>query len=161
MSKVALYPGMFDPLHNGHLDVITRASRLFDTVIVCVFVNAAKGALFSEGERVRMIERATRHLPGVRVDQSRDLVARYAVDRQVDVIIRGLRAVMDFDYEFQIALLNRKLAPELDTLFVLTSDQYAYLSSTMVKELARYRADVRPFVPDVVARALEGKFPAE
>lgn len=149
-AQIALYPGSFDPIHLGHVDVIERVSRLFDRVVVAVFVNAAKAPWFSAEERVAMAREATRHLPNVRVDQSDDLLVRYAAGAGVGVVVRGLRAVLDFDYEFQTALMNKRLAPRLETLFILTSERYSYLSSTIVKELARYNADLDGLVPDDV-----------
>lgn len=160
MGRIAVYPGSFDPIHNGHLDVIERAARLFSPLIVTVFVNQAKRPLFDGEERVELVRQVTAHIPGVVVDQSQDLLVQYAEKRQVDVIIRGLRAVLDFDYEFQIALMNKKMAPRLDTIFMLTNESHAYLSSTLIKELASYRADVHALVPPPVAAALARKFMA-
>lgn len=154
----ALYPGSFDPIHNGHIDVIERACRIYGELVVTVFVNSSKSPLFNVEERVGLVTDATRHLPGVVVEQSRDLLVRYAVNRGIDVVIRGLRAVLDFDYEFQIALMNRKMAPDIETIFMLTSEHHAYLSSTLVKELARYGADVQGLVPESVVAALTKKF---
>ncbi len=154
----ALYPGSFDPIHNGHLDVIERAARTYGGLTVTVFVNSSKTPLFDAEERVNLVAMATRHIPGVVVDQSRDLLVRYAKNRSINVIIRGLRAVLDFDYEFQIALMNRKMAPDIETIFMLTSEHHAYLSSTLVKELARYGAEVQDLVPEPVIAALTKKF---
>ncbi len=154
----ALYPGSFDPIHNGHLDVIERAVRTYGELTVTVFVNSSKSPLFEAEERVELVHEATRHLPGIVVEQSRDLLVRYAMSRGIDVVIRGLRAVLDFDYEFQIALMNRKMAPDIETIFMLTSEHHAYLSSTLVKELARYGADVHGLVPEPVKVALTKKF---
>ncbi|MHB1954548.1 MAG: pantetheine-phosphate adenylyltransferase [Sulfobacillus sp.] len=155
---LALYPGSFDPIHNGHLDVIERAARMFGSLRITVFVNSSKAPLFSAEERVALVKAATSHIPGIVVEQSRDLLVRYAQNEGIDVIIRGLRAVLDFDYEFQIALMNRKLAPTIETIFMLTSEHHAYLSSTLVKELARYGADIEALVPSPVAAALVAKF---
>jgi pantetheine-phosphate adenylyltransferase len=154
----ALYPGSFDPIHNGHLDVIERAARMFHSLRITVFVNSSKAPLFSADERVELVRAATRHISGVTVEQSRDLLVRYAQAQGFDIVIRGLRAVLDFDYEFQIALMNRKMAPGVETIFMLTSEHHAYLSSTLVKELARYGADIRELVPEPVAFALIQKF---
>jgi pantetheine-phosphate adenylyltransferase len=154
----ALYPGSFDPIHNGHLDVIERAARMFHSLRITVFVNSSKAPLFSADERVELVRAATRDIPGVTVEQSRDLLVRYAQAQGFDIVIRGLRAVLDFDYEFQIALMNRKMAPGVETIFMLTSEHHAYLSSTLVKELARYGADVHELVPEPVATALIQKF---
>lgn len=157
-SLRALYPGSFDPIHNGHLDVIERAARIYGGLTVTVFVNSSKTPLFDAEERVHLVYEATRHLQGIVVEQSRDLLVRYAQSRSIDVVIRGLRAVLDFDYEFQIALMNRKMAPDIETIFMLTSEHHAYLSSTLIKELARYGADVDGLAPAPVVQALTQKF---
>lgn len=157
-SPKALYPGSFDPFHNGHLDVVERVARMFDEVVVVVFVNRGKPSLFTPDERSQMILAATSHLPNVRVDQSRDLVVRYAHQAGASVIVRGLRAVLDFDYEFQIALMNKRMAEDVDTLFLLTSEHYSYLSSSIVKELAAYHADISPLVPPAIQEVLMRKF---
>lgn len=157
-SLRALYPGSFDPIHNGHLDVIERAARIYGGLTVTVFVNSSKTPLFDAEERVHLVYEATRHLHGIVVEQSRDLLVRYAESRGIDVVIRGLRAVLDFDYEFQIALMNRKMAPGIETIFMLTSEHHAYLSSTLIKELARYGADVEGLAPEPVIQALTQKF---
>lgn len=154
----AVYPGSFDPLHNGHLDVIERISGMFDEVTVTVFVNASKTALFSADERTAMVKAATAHIPNLHVDQSQDLLVRYVRQIGARVIVRGLRAVLDFDYEFQFALMNKRMAPDIDTLFILTSEHYSYLSSTIVKELASYGADVADLVPPACQRRLIEKF---
>lgn len=158
MGQVALYPGSFDPIHNGHLGVIERAARIFNPLIVAVFVNQAKHPLFSGDERVALVKAVTAEIPGVMVEQSDDLLVNYARRRHVDVIIRGLRAVLDFDYEFQIALMNKKMEPRMETIFMLTNETHAYLSSTLIKELASYQADISGLVPAPVALALEKKF---
>ncbi|CAB1129124.1 phosphopantetheine adenylyltransferase [Candidatus Hydrogenisulfobacillus filiaventi] len=157
-GRRALYPGSFDPITNGHLDVIERATRLFDEVWVTVFSNSQKRPLFDAAERVALAEAATRHLRGVRVDQSRSLLVEYARSIGAGVIIRGLRAVLDFDYEFQMALMNKRLAPDIETVFMLTRENYSYLSSTLVKELAAYGADISGLVPAAVEAALKAKF---
>lgn len=158
MARTALYPGSFDPVHDGHLDVIERASRLFDTLIVTVFVHVEKKPLFDTEERLQLVREVTQHLPNVIVEQNQGLLVNYARDRGVDVVIRGLRAVLDFDYEFQIALMNKKMYPQLETLFMLTGERQAYLSSTLIKELASYHADVSALVPPPVVHALVAKF---
>ena len=142
----AVYPGSFDPVTYGHIDVIKRASHLFDTLTVSVLNNGAKTPLFSVDERVKMLQDVCRDIPNVRVDSFSGLTARYVQDNHFDVIIRGLRAVTDFEYELQMAQTNRKLAPEADTVFLTTSLEYAYLSSTTVKEVAFYGGDISKFV---------------
>ena len=159
--RKAVYPGSFDPVHNGHLDVIERISAMFDEVMVTVFVNSSKASLFSAEERSSMVREATLHLPNVRVEQSHDLLVRYVRSCHARVIVRGLRAVLDFDYEFQFALMNKRMAPEIDTLFILTNERYSYLSSTIIKELASYRADVSALVPLASERGLADKFGKE
>ena len=147
MSSI-LYPGSFDPVTLGHLNIIKRASRCFDKVIVCVMVNAGKqGGLFTPGERVDMLRRSTERFANVEVDFSDELLASYAKRRGAHVVVKGLRAVSDFEQEVQMAVTNRKLNPELETMFLASSEKYTYLSSTVVKELARYGADLTAFVP--------------
>ncbi len=158
MERIAVYPGSFDPIHLGHVDVIERAAKLFDTLIVAVFVNTSKTPLFSESERLQMVHESIKHIANVSVEQSNDLLVRYAQKRGVNAIVRGLRAVLDFDYEFQIALMNKKMAPDLETIFILTGEKYSYLSSTLIKELASYGAELKNLVPDQVESALHEKF---
>lgn len=158
MARLAVYPGSFDPIHDGHVDVIERAAKLFDTLIVAVFVNVGKTPRFSAEERLFLVRESTKHIPNIIVEQSEDLLVRYAQKRGAEAIVRGLRAVLDFDYEFQIALMNKKMAPELETVFILTGEKYSYLSSTLVKELASYHADISTLVPAAVAGALHDKF---
>ena len=144
----AIYPGSFDPVTLGHLDIIKRAAAIFDELIVCVSVNSAKDSgLFSPEERVELIRRVTEDLPNVRVDCSRELVAAYAKRNRSRVLVKGLRAVSDYEAEIQMAMINAKLHPKLDTVFLYTRPKYAYLSSTVVKEMARYGADLSDFVP--------------
>lgn len=154
----AIYPGSFDPMHNGHLDVVTRASRVFDEVIVAVFANAGKKPLFNAEERVRLVREATAELPGVTVEMGSGLLVNYTRQAGAQVIIRGLRAVLDFDYEFQFALMNKKMAPDIETVFMLTGENHAYLSSTLIKELAGYHADISQLVPAPVAEALARQY---
>ena len=158
MGRVGLYPGSFDPIHFGHIDVIERSAKLFDTLVVVVFVNPAKSPLFSGSQRVELVQATTKHIPNVVVELSSDLLVRYAQDRGADTIVRGLRAVLDFDYEFQFALMNKKMAPQLETIFILTSERYSYLSSTLIKELASYQTSLEALVPPQVEEALNEKF---
>ncbi len=148
--KTAIYPGSFDPITSGHLNIIERASNIFDKLIVCVMVNAGKNPMFSLEERVALIKKATRGLPNVEVDCSSELLAEYARRRGSCVIVKGLRAGSDFENEFQMALVNRKLNQELDTMFLTADSRYMYLSSSMVKELGRYGADLKDFIPDAI-----------
>lgn len=148
--KTAIYPGSFDPITSGHLNIIERAANIFDKLIVCVMVNAGKNAMFSLEERVALIKKATRDLPNVEVDCSSELLAEYARRRGSCVIVKGLRAGSDFENEFQMALVNRKLNRELDTMFLTADSRYMYLSSSMVKELGYYGADLKDFIPNAI-----------
>ena len=145
--SIAIYPGSFDPVTLGHLNIIKRASRCFDRVIVCVMVNSGKQGMFTPDERVDMLRRATARFDNVEIDFSNELLAAYAKRRGAHVVVKGLRAVSDFEQEVQMAVTNRKLNPELETMFLASSEKYTYLSSTVVKELARYGADLTDFVP--------------
>ena len=157
MAK-ALYPGSFDPVTYGHIDVIRRASSLFDSLTVAVLNNGAKSPLFSVDERVNMLKGVCRDIPDVRVDSFSGLTADYVTANGFDVIIRGLRAVTDFEYELQMAQTNRKLAPEADTVFLTTSLEYAYLSSTTVKEVAYFGGDISKFVPKEIELLIFEKY---
>jgi pantetheine-phosphate adenylyltransferase len=148
--KIAIYPGSFDPVTTGHLNIIERASKIFDHVIVCVMVNAGKNPMFSQEERVGFIRRVTSSLPNVEVDHSGELLAEYARRRGDCVIVKGLRAGSDFEYEFQMALINHKINPALDTMFLTAEHQYTYLSSSTVKELGKYNVDLRDFLPEQI-----------
>lgn len=148
--KIAIYPGSFDPVTSGHLNIIQRASRIFDRLIVCVMVNAGKQPLFSLEERVELISRVVADLPNVEVDGSDELLAEYARRKGGCVIVKGLRAGSDFENEFQMALINRKINPDLDTMFLTAEHQYMYLSSSTVKELASYEVDLSDFLPEQI-----------
>lgn len=157
----AIYPGSFDPVTLGHLDIIKRAAAIFDELIVCVSVNSAKtGGLFSPEERVGLIRQVTEELPNVRVDSSQELLADYARRNRARVLVKGLRAVSDYESEIQMAMVNAKLYPRLDTVFLYTRPKYAYLSSTVVKELARYGADLSDFVPRQIIDQVRDKVAA-
>lgn len=145
--KIAIYPGSFDPVTSGHLNIIQRAANIFDRLIVCVMVNAGKNPMFTLEERVDLIRRVTRDLPNVEVDGSSELLADYAKRRGSCVIVKGLRAGSDFENEFQMALINRKINPELDTMFLTAESRYMYLSSSTVKELGTYGVDLSDFLP--------------
>ena len=148
--KIAIYPGSFDPVTSGHLNIIRRASEIFDRLIVCVMVNAGKKPMFSQEERVDLIRRVTADLPNVEVDSSSELLADYAKRRGSCVIVKGLRAGSDFENEFQMALINHKINPELDTMFLTAESQYMYLSSSTVKELGNYGVDLSDFLPSEI-----------
>ena len=147
--KIAIYPGSFDPIPLGHRNVIKRAAGCFDKLIVCVMVNAEKvnTGLFTPGERVDMIRRVVKDFPNVEVDYSNALVAEYAREKGACALVKGLRAASDYEYELQMALINRKLNPQLETLFLPSSAKYTYISSSVVKEMASYGADLSDFVP--------------
>lgn len=145
--KIAIYPGSFDPVTNGHLNIIRRAANIFDKLIVCVMVNAGKKPLFTREERTEMLRRVTRDLPNVEIDHADELLATYAKRRGSCVVVKGLRATSDFENEFQMALINHKINPELDTMFLTSEHQYMYLSSSTVKELAYYDVDLQDFLP--------------
>ena len=145
--KTALIPGSFDPITLGYRNIIRRAAQIFDKVVVCVMKNSAKNYMFTIGERVELAKRVTTRLGNVEVDTTNLLLAEYAKQYEGAVIVKGLRAVSDFDYEFQIALINKKMNPELDTLFLTASEKYTFLSSTVVKEMANYGADLSEFAP--------------
>ena len=155
--SVAVYPGSFDPVTLGHLNIIRRSASVFDELIVCVMVNSGKKPLFTAQERVELIKRTVEKLPNVKVDMSEALLVDFMKSKGAKVIIKGMRAVSDYEREFQIALVNRKLDPGIETMLMLSSEKYTYLSSSVVKEMARYGADLRAFVPveiisDVVER---------
>jgi pantetheine-phosphate adenylyltransferase len=156
----ALYPGSFDPVTNGHLDVLKRAARLFDEVVVAVAYNEAKKGLFNSAERVALLQEATAKLKNVRVTSFEGLLVDFARDQKARAVIRGLRAISDFEFEFQLALMNRSLEPDLEALFLMPSEEYSYLSSRLVKEVARLGGDVSRFVPKCVYSALLERFSA-
>jgi len=156
--QLAICPGSFDPVTNGHLDIIERSSRIFDKVLVVVFTNPLKSPLFSVEERVEMLREVTRDLANVEVDHSDGLLSDYALSKDAKVIVKGLRAVSDFEMEFQMARMNQKLAPSVETVFMMTSTEFSYLSSSIVKEVARFGGCVRELVPEVVAQRLAEKF---
>lgn len=148
--KTAIYPGSFDPITSGHLNIIRRAANIFEKLIVCVMVNAGKNPMFSQQERVDMIRRVTTDLPNVEVDASNELLAEYARRKGSCVILKGLRAGSDFENEFQMALINHKINPGLDTMFLTAEHQYMYLSSSTVKELGYYAVDLSDFLPEQI-----------
>ena len=145
--NIAIVPGSFDPVTNGHLDIIKRTSELFDTVYVSILSNSSKNPLFSVQERIDLIKRVTKDLPNVKVEGFTGLLVDYAKEKNAKFIVKGLRAVTDFEYEFQMSLTNKQLAPEIETFFITTNAKYAYLSSSIVKEVARYGGDFTEMVP--------------
>lgn len=148
--KIAIYPGSFDPITSGHLNIIRRAANIFDKLIVCVMVNAGKNPMFTLQERVALIERVTKDLPNVEVDCSNELLADYARRRGSCVVVKGLRAGSDFENEFQMALINHKINPELDTMFLTAESQYMFLSSSLVKELGSYHVNLAELLPEEI-----------
>lgn len=153
----AIYPGSFDPVTNGHLDVIRRSSKMVDELIVGVLNNNAKMPLFSVEERVRMLKEVTKDIPNVRIYPFDGLLIDFATKMEAGVVIRGLRAITDFEYELQMSQTNHKLNPDVETIFLTTSIEYSYLSSTTVKEIASYGGDITQFVPEAVVGKLEQK----
>jgi pantetheine-phosphate adenylyltransferase len=157
MCQIAIYPGSFDPVTYGHIDLIKRAQEIFSELIVAVAHNPHKKPLFSVKERVQMLKRATSDLKGIIVEDFDELVVDYARKKKAKVLIRGLRMISDFEYEFQMALTNRKLAPDIETIFLMPQESYSYLSSRLLKEASSLGADLSSFVPDFVERALKKK----
>ena len=155
--SIAIYPGSFDPVTLGHLNIIKRASACFDKVIVCAMINSKKQGMFTPEERVEFLRLSTQRFPNVEVDFSDELLAAYAKRRGAHVLVKGLRAVSDFEYEVQMALVNRKLNPKLDTLFFPSIEKYTYLSSTVVKEMAKYGVNLTDFLPREIVEDVQNK----
>lgn len=155
--RVAIYPGSFDPLTNGHVDIIERGSRLFDRIIVAILVNPDKAPLFTVGERIDIVREVFRGQPNVEVDSFQGLLVDYARRKGAGVIVRGLRAVSDFEYEMQMALMNRHLNPDVETVFMMPAEPYTYLSSRLVKEVCALGGSVHSLVPELVEARLRGK----
>ena len=158
MVRRAIYPGSFDPVTNGHLDIVQRASSLFDEVIVAVAVNIGKDPLFTIEERMEMLQQACIHMPNVTVDSFDGLLVRYAESHSAGVIVKGLRALSDFEFEFEMALMNRRIDEGIETVFMMTSAEYSYLSSSIIKEVAGFGGSVEGLVPKVVEDRLTDKF---
>ncbi len=158
VERTAVYPGTFDPITNGHIDIIRRASKVVDRVVVAIAPNPKKAPLFSAGERLEMVQAATANLPHVTVDLFDGLLIHYLEQKKAGVILRGIRAFSDFEFEFQMALMNRKLNADIETLFLMPSEEYAYVTSTLVKEVASYGGNVSAFVPKGVVSRLHRKF---
>lgn len=155
--RTAIYPGSFDPLTNGHLDVVQRAAKLFDRIIVAVAKNEGKSPLFTHNERLALVKQAVKQMPNVEADAFDGLLVDYVVGKKAQAIVRGLRAISDFEFEFQLALMNRKLNENIETIFMMPKDTYTFLSSRIVKEIARLGGDVNSFVPSHVRIALQKK----
>jgi pantetheine-phosphate adenylyltransferase len=157
-KEIAIYPGSFDPITNGHIDIIKRAARIFDKVIIAVLDNPEKKALFSVQERLELIKASTNGITNLEYDYFSGLLVEFAETKGVKAIIRGLRAVSDFDYEFQMALTNRQMDEELETIFLMTDAKYSYLSSSLVRQIAKFHGKINQLVPAQVFQALENKF---
>lgn len=157
MSTKAIYPGTFDPMTNGHLDIVTRAALMFDQIVLAIAASPGKKPMFSLEERVSLAEQVVAPLPNVTVVGFGDLMANFARDQQANVLVRGLRAVSDFEYEMQLAHMNRHLFPELESVFLMPSEKYSFISSSLVKEVARHQGDVSAFLPPPVYTALLSK----
>ena len=155
--KIAIYPGSFDPVTLGHLNIIKRAAACFDRLIVCVMINSKKQGMFTPEERVELLKKATARFPNVEVDYSDGLLAAYAKRRKAHVVVKGLRAVSDFEQEVQMAMVNGKINPDLDTVFFPSNEKYTYLSSSVVKELARYHANLDEFLPREIIEDVKNK----
>lgn len=161
MKTIALYPGSFDPITNGHLDILERATKLFETVIVTVAVNNRKDAVFSGNERVDLIKECIKDkewAKNVEVNQFTGLLVDHAQDMSADTLVRGVRQISDFEYEFRMALTNKRLAPEVDTIFLMPDEEFTFISASIVKEVAYWDGDLSSFVPEIVAKALKEKF---
>ena len=156
---LAIYPGSFDPVTNGHLDLIERGTKIFDHLIVAVLRNTEKEGLFTLPERIEMLREVTRQWPNVEVDDFHGLLVDYARQRKAQVILRGIRAISDYEYELQMALMNRKLEPQLETVFMMPAETYSYLSSRLVREIAQLGGPIQGLVPPVVERRLRAKVP--
>ncbi len=157
MSIKAIYPGTFDPLTNGHLDIVERASQIFDRIVLAIAANTSKTPLFTIEERIRLASKAVAHLQHVEVVGFSDLLANFASQQQANVLIRGLRAVSDFEYELQMAHMNRHLLPSLESVFLMPSKTFSFISSSLVKEVARHGGDVKAFLPEPICQALMAK----
>lgn len=158
MSKIAVYPGSFDPITNGHLDIIQRSSEIFDKVIVAVLENPEKKSyLFNTQEKVELIKKVTSHIDNIEVESFQGLLVNFANQKKANLIIRGLRAISDFEYEFQMTLMNRKLDPDIETIFLMTKTEYSYLSSSIVKQVANYGGCIKDLVPDKIINDIYGK----
>ena len=157
-NKIAVVPGSFDPITNGHIDIIKRAADVFDIVYVAVLNNSSKNPLFSIEERIMLIKEVMKDIPNIQVESSSGLLIDYAKSKNAKAIVRGLRAVSDFEYEMQITSMNRVLDENIETFFIMTKNQYSFLSSSIVKEVAKYGGNIRELVPEAIEKALKAKF---
>jgi pantetheine-phosphate adenylyltransferase len=153
----AIYPGSFDPITNGHLDIIERSSKIFDELIIAILINIEKKPLFNNEERIEIIRSVVGPLPGVQVDTFNGLLVNYAISQQADCIVRGIRAISDYEYELQMALMNRRLAPQVETVFLMAAEPYSYLSSRLVKEVFTLGGTITGLVPELVEQRLREK----
>jgi pantetheine-phosphate adenylyltransferase len=160
LASIAVCPGSFDPITYGHLDIIRRGAKVFDMVYVVVLNNSAKNPVFTVEERIGLIQEVTKDIPNVKVDQFSGLLVDYAKSVNANAILRGLRAVSDFEYEMQITSMNRVLNEEIETFFIMTNNQFSFLSSSIVKEVAKYNGDISTLVPPIVEKELKKKFKA-
>ena len=158
MKKIAIYPGSFDPVTNGHLDIVERGLKIFDKVIVAILHNTGKKALFTVAERVDMLEKSTKKLKNVEIDTFAGLLVDFATQKKAHAILRGMRALSDFEYEFQLALMNRKLNREVQTIFLMTGLRWVYTSSSIIKEAARFGGNINGMVTPIVKKKLKEKF---
>ncbi len=157
-EKVAVYPGTFDPITNGHISVVNRGLKIFDKIIIAILINPQKRPLFSVEERIMMIKESLKDKPNIEVDSYDGLLVDYVARKNTNVILKGLRAMSDFEYEFQMALMNRKLNREIQSVFLMTDYKWFYISSTIIKEAARFGADIEGLVPPIVCKKLKEKF---
>jgi pantetheine-phosphate adenylyltransferase len=158
MTKIALYPGSFDPITFGHLDLVKRALKIFDKLVIGIAANLAKEPFFTLEEREAMVREATAQYPNVEVESFSELLVEYMTRKGISILIRGLRVVSDFEYEFQMALMNRELSPQIEPLFLIPNKEYTFLSSSLVKEIARLGGDIRKLAPECVVKKLKEKF---
>ncbi len=156
-EHIAIYPGTFDPITNGHLDIVRRAAKLFSTTIIAVSANPGKHPLFSLKEREDLVREAVKGLETVQIDSFDDLLVNYVTRKKASAVIRGIRVISDFEYEFQMALMNRKLNPQIETVYLMPSEEFIYVNSSIVKEVARYGGDISSLVPPCVEISLKGK----
>ncbi len=157
-EKICIYPGTFDPLTFGHLDVIERAAKLFSTVIIGAAESTSKKTILAAGERIAVIEESVKHIPNCSAEIFGGLLVDFARQKNAEVIIRGLRGISDFEYEYQMALTNRKIAENIETVFLMPGEKYSYISSTLVREIAKYGGDISEFVPAPALKMIQGKF---